>query len=82
MTMKRTQIYLTTLQKEQLASYAASSGLSQSELIRRSVDIYLKSREEVDRKESLNDIAGIWADHQDTPNIRKLRTGWRNRPER
>ncbi|MCD6342219.1 MAG: hypothetical protein J7L76_00365 [Spirochaetaceae bacterium] len=82
MTMKRTQIYLTTIQKEQLASYAASSGLSQSELIRRSVDIYIKSREDVDRKETLDNLAGIWADHQYIPDIRKLRTGWRNRPER
>ncbi len=79
-TMERTQIYLTSYQKKKLASYAASAGVSQSELIRQSIDTYINSVEETDKEKVLGDIAGIWANRQDLPDIRKLRKGWKDRP--
>ena len=42
--MKRNQIYLTDMQKEQLTKLAQKKGISMSELIRRILDDYLEGK--------------------------------------
>ncbi|MCB0157086.1 MAG: ribbon-helix-helix protein, CopG family [Caldilineaceae bacterium] len=62
--MVRTQIQLTEEQTVQLRLLAAHEGLSVAEIIRRSVDLYLRSRPFVDldeRKRNALSIAGKYS---------------------
>jgi Arc/MetJ-type ribon-helix-helix transcriptional regulator len=80
--MVRTQIYLTEEEKKGLESVALSQGVSQSDLIRQAIDDLLARTGNIDKDEILDEIAGIWANKKDIPDIRTLRTGWRRRPVR
>ena len=78
--MVRTQVYLTEEEKSSLESVALSQGVSQSDLIRKAIDELLAKTVQVDKASILDEIAGIWSDRKDVPDIRELRTGWRKRP--
>ncbi len=80
--MVRTQIYLTEEEKNGLESVAMSQGVSQSELIRQAIDELLARTGDIDKAAILDEIAGVWSDRKDIPDIRDLRTGWRRRPVR
>lgn len=80
--MVRTQIYLTEEEKKGLKSAALAQGVSQSDLIRQAIDDLLARTGEIDRGQILDEIAGIWAERKDVPDVRDLRTGWRRRPTR
>lgn len=80
--MVRTQVYLTEEEKNGLESVAMSQGVSQSELIRQAIDELLARTGDIDKAAILDEIAGVWSDRKDIPDIRDLRTGWRRRPVR
>jgi hypothetical protein len=77
--MVRTQIYLTKEEKSSLESSALSRGISQSDLIRQAIDELLAKTGGIDKVAILDEIAGIWSQRNDIPNIRDMRTGWRKR---
>ena len=80
--MIRTQIYLTEEEKRGLESATISLGKSQSDLIRQALDDLLAKTVGVDKIAIIDEIAGIWSDRKDIPDIRDLRTNWRRRPMR
>jgi hypothetical protein len=80
--MVRTQVYLTKEEKSNLESVALSQGVSQSDLIRQAIDELLAKTGQIDKASIIDEIAGIWSDKKDIPDIRELRTGWRSRPAR
>ena len=80
--MVRTQVYLTEEEKSSLESTAISQGISQSDLIRRAIDEMLIKTSVVNKSAILDEIAGIWSQRNDVPDIREMRTGWRNRSSR
>jgi len=80
--MVRTQVYLTEKEKSSLESTAISQGISQSDLIRRAIDEMLIKTSVVNKGAILDEIAGIWSDRKDIPEIREMRAGWRNRSSR
>ena len=74
--MIRTQIYLTSNQREQLAAIATADGKKQSEVIREAVD-YLISRHNRERRQAvLRQAAGIWAGRTDLTPLGTLRRTW------
>ncbi len=80
--MVRTQVYLTNEEKKGLESVATSKGVSQSDLIRQAIDDLLARTGTINKDEILDEIAGIWSNRKEIPDIRDLRTGWRRRPVR
>lgn len=80
--MVRTQVYLTKEEKKGLESVAISKGVSQSDLIRQAIDDLLARAGNLNKDEILDEIAGIWSNKKEIPNIRDLRIGWRRRPVR
>lgn len=77
--MIRTQIYLTDLQREELASMSKALGKKQSELIREAVDLFIEQAGDNRRKIVLKEAAGIWKDRTDLPDFRKMRKEWDRR---
>lgn len=77
--MKRMQIYLTEAEEAGLAILARSFGMSRSGIVRQAIDDLIERSAIKKRNEMLEEIAGIWSDHLDIPNVRKLRSGWRSR---
>jgi Arc/MetJ-type ribon-helix-helix transcriptional regulator len=80
--MIRTQIYITEEEKKGIESVTMSRGINQSEFIRQAIDELLTKTIDIDKSEILDEIAGIWSDRKEIPDIRDLRTGWRNRTMR
>ena len=74
--MIRTQVYLTKTEKSKLATVAEIKGVSQSVLIRQAVDELLFRNESTDVANVLKEVAGIWSDRKDLPDVRELRAGW------
>ncbi|MBN1129970.1 MAG: CopG family transcriptional regulator [Chitinispirillaceae bacterium] len=77
--MIRTQIYLSETEKTALSRVAAKTGLSQSDLIRRAIDSFIDREHGEDRGRVIKDVAGIWADRNDLPDLVNLRAGWNRR---
>ena len=74
--MIRTQIYLTSNQREQLAAIATADGKKQSEVIREAVDDFI-SRHNRDRRQAvLRQAAGIWEGRTELPPLGTLRRTW------
>lgn len=74
--MIRTQIYLTSNQREQLAAIATADGKKQSEVIREAVDYFI-SRHNRDRRQAvLRQAAGIWGGRTDLAPLGTLRRTW------
>ena len=80
--MIRIQIYITEEEKKGIESVTMSRGINQSEFIRQAIDELLTKTIDIDKSEILDEIAGIWSDRKEIPDIRDLRTGWRNRTMR
>jgi hypothetical protein len=71
--MIRMQIYLTKKEKMALASIATIHGISQSDLIRQAIDHLIFRPANINKQAILDEIAGIWVDRDDFPDIRELR---------
>lgn len=71
--MFRTQIYLTEAERDGLKALSAQVGASQSELIRRAVDQYIKEYQKDDWKDKLLSLAGCLKDKTDWPDSDALR---------
>ena len=80
--MVRTQIYLTEEEKKGLESVSSLKGVSQSDLIRQAIDDLLTRTGKINKAGIIEDIAGIWENRDDLPDVREMRTGWRERPSR
>lgn len=74
--MKRTQIYLTEKEQEQLDKLSEKKGTSKSALVREAVDQYLAKHTKEYRREVIKRVAGIWKDRDDLPDFEKLRKEW------
>ncbi len=62
--MKRTQIYLTSIEAQGVARVAAATGRKQSEVIREAIDEYLKRLTPQDRLGRLRAAFGIWKEEE------------------
>lgn len=73
--MFRTQVYLTSIEKENLALLAKKTGVHQSALIREAIDQFIESKKLEKRKKAsvLKSAAGIWANRSDLPEVGSLR---------
>ena len=63
--MNRTQIYLTPAEAQGVARVAATTGRTQSEVIREAIDLYLQRLGPQDRLGRLRVGCGIWSDRDD-----------------
>ena len=74
--MIRTQIYLTERQRTELTTISKILGKKQSELIREAVDRLIDQVGNSQREVILREAAGIWKDHTDLPDFKKICTEW------
>lgn len=74
--MVRTQIYLTSEERESLLELSNTTGLKQSELIREAVDQYIVKTEKSKKAAVIERAAGIWAERDDLPELNELRRSW------
>jgi hypothetical protein len=74
--MVRTQIYLTELQRNELATIAKTVGKKQSELIREAIDRLIDQTGSRHRKSVLREAAGIWKGRTDLPDFKAIRADW------
>lgn len=74
--MIRTQIYLTSNQREQLAAIATADGKKQSEVIREAVDYFIGRHNRDRRRAILRQAAGIWEGRTDLAPLGTLRRTW------
>lgn len=78
--LERTQIYLTRSERRALGREQRSTGVTQSELVRRAIDRVYLGRERLTRDERLRiarSAAGAWAGRDDTgaAYVERLRSG-------
>ncbi len=66
--MLKTQVYLTEAQNTGIKSLAYSSGVKQSEIIRKAIDRFLEIQKGFNWKESLKAAKGMWADRKEVIN--------------
>lgn len=71
--MVRTQIYLTSHEKEALAALSRRTGKSQSELIREAIDSMIERSNVAERHELLAAGRGLWKEREDLPDFGRLR---------
>ncbi|MGC8551894.1 MAG: ribbon-helix-helix domain-containing protein [Phycisphaerae bacterium] len=74
--MVRTQLYLTSQERDGLAALARATGRKQSELIREAVDRLIEQFGARRKKLVLNRAAGLWAKRKDLPKFLQLRSQW------
>ena len=77
--MRRTQVYLTKDERDQLAALADATGKKQSELIRMAIDRFLADTDRKRRPAVLENAAGLWKDRDDLPDFRAIRAEWDRR---
>ena len=79
--MVRTQIYLSTEDRQGLQSLARQLGRSQSDLIREAIDGFLERNRPDERLARLRRARGPWRGREDIPPLSLLRGEWdRERP--
>jgi predicted DNA-binding protein len=71
--VRRTQIYLSEQEHEQLRVLAQRSGRTQSALIREAVDLFLHQQQAGARLAGLREGRGVWASRSDLPDWESLR---------
>ena len=65
--MIRTQVYITAQEKKMLTQLSKQTGESQSELIRKAIDLLCQSikKKSITRLNALREARGIWADRSE-----------------
>ncbi len=71
--MVRTQLYLTTKEREGLRRVAHRTGRKQSELMRIALDEYLAKNDTSGALKALRAVRGMWKDRTDLPDFDALR---------
>ena len=71
--MHRTQIYLTSEERQGLQALARQMGRSQSDLIREAIDGFLERYRPSERLSRLRRARGLWSDREDIPALAVLR---------
>jgi hypothetical protein len=71
--MHRTQIYLSSEERQGLHSLARQVGRSQSDLIRGAIDGFLERHRPSERLSRLRLARGLWRDREDSPSLAVLR---------
>ena len=71
--MHRTQIYLSSEERQGLQALARHVGRSQSDLIREAIDGFLERHRPSDRLSRLRRARGLWRDREDIPSLAVLR---------
>ena len=71
--MIRTQIYLRQTEKSALEQLSRQTGKSQSALIREAIDNLISRHYPQDRRQLLQQARGMWQDHTDLPDFKRLR---------
>jgi len=74
--MVRTQVYLTELERKELALLSKATGKKQSELIRQAVDDFFAGSVAKRRDAVLQRAAGMWKDRDDLPDFASVRAEW------
>ena len=79
--MIRTQVYLTSLEKQKLNLLGKTLAASQSELIRQAIDEFIKNKLTLDseKDDALKAAKGLWANRNDLPNFTALRKEFNDR---
>lgn len=72
----RTQVYLTSSQRDQLAAIANYGKKRQSELIREAIDRFIVQYGRDRREAVLREAAGIWEHRSDLAPLSVLRESW------
>ena len=69
--MQKIQVFLREDQKAALKTLSARTGVRQSDLVRRSVDLLLDSAacNKADWREATRAAAGLWRDHKDVKTV-------------
>jgi metal-responsive CopG/Arc/MetJ family transcriptional regulator len=73
--MFRTQVYLTSSEREGLDQIAQELGKHKSELIREAIDQFIINSRSLKREKrsALKAAAGLWKNREDLPDLRSLR---------
>ena len=71
--MQRTQIYLSSTERQGLQALALRCGRSQSALIREAIDAFLQQHQPQGRLARLRQGRGLWASRTDLPDWSALR---------
>lgn len=71
--MHRTQIYLSTAERQGLQALARQVGRSQSDLIREAIDGFLERHRPSDRLSRLRRARGLWSDREAIPALALVR---------
>jgi predicted transcriptional regulator len=71
--MHRTQIYLSSEERQGLRALARHVGRSQSDLIREAIDGFLERHRPSERLWQLRRARGLWRDREDIPSLAVLR---------
>ena len=80
--MIRTQVYLTESEKNHLDAISRTSGISQSQMIRQSIDDLIEKYAPAKRLAAVHNAFGIWKGRDNIHDLRDLRAGWGRRMER
>ena len=71
--MHRTQIYISSEERQGLQALARQVGRSQSDLIREAIDGFLERHRPGERLSRLRRARGLWRDREDIPSLAVLR---------
>jgi len=71
--MHRTQIYLSSEERQGLQALARQVGRSQSDLIREAIDGFLERHRPSERLSRMRRARGLWSDREDIPSLAILR---------
>ena len=82
--MQKIQIFLRKDQKDKLKRLAAMKGVTQSDLVRRGIDLVLaEDTGDDDWKRATRELFGLWKDHESVDEvIREVRSGLSRRHEK
>ncbi|MFD1470170.1 hypothetical protein ACFQ48_18220 [Hymenobacter caeli] len=79
--MQPDQLALSPADSEAVRQLAQRTGKAETELLHEAVAELMQRATLENWQVALRRVKGMWADHPDAPDVRKLREGWENRME-